>query len=370
MTNLARGTVDRSKKTPAHRQVRDQILAWLSNDLTPGDKLPSEPEIAEMLGVSRMTANKALIALTHEGYLIRAKGRGTFVAHPPGVSLTECIVAVSGDASNMLEDYYLGALYWRVHASLTGLGMKVGFRQLTLDLGHPAPANCGLIAINPNRSSLDELLAYSRGGAPVVVLGASWSDCGMSTVDSDNLLGAGLAVNHLANLGHRRILFLGGLPEDSNTIDRVRGFRTAMKMRQLPLDERDVIVGPEALGFDMDIEERIFARIDDSDGPTAVFVGGPHLAIRLLAAAQRRGVRVPQDFSIVGYDDPSFMGLAHPGLTTVRQPLAEMAVSACDLLLRRIQTGDPRPERRFLDPDLVVRASTANPGGNSHKVNP
>jgi DNA-binding LacI/PurR family transcriptional regulator len=354
--------IDKAASVPAHVQVRDRLLDLIQNgDLVPGQKLPPEPDIATMLGVSRMTANKSILALVADGYLVREKGRGTFVSQRLAPGLTRCAVAIREDPSGALEDYYFGALYWGVHSTLAAQGVGVEVVRLNSGLGDSPTKDTGLIAINPSEESLDELLAYARGGAPVVILGASWSDYGLSTVDSDNLLGAALAVNHLADLGHRRILFLGACPQDSNTVDRVRGFQTAMKARLLPVGEESLLVVDEALGFDAAIEEDLFRRIAQPDGPTAVFAAGSRLAMQLLAGAQKRGLSVPQDLSIVGYDDPDFLSLAYPPITTVRQPLSDMAAAACAVLLGRLETRDPRPAKRLLDPELIVRGTASAP---------
>ena len=360
MNDLFRHPLKKASVIPYHTQVRDRVLALIqAGTLLPGTKLPSEPEVAALMGVSRMTANKALLGLMNDGYLIREKGRGTFVAprhqHRPG----RLYVAVADSPANVLEDYYLGALYWHVHATFAKLGSAVSVVPLTAD--QPATPECGIVAINPPQPAVEELLDFVRMGASVVVLGANWSEQNLATVDSDNFAGASLAVDHLADLGHHRVLFLGGLPNDSNTIDRVRGFRAAAENRGLAAVSDDVLVVPEAHGFDLDTEDEIFRRLSRSDGPTAVFAGGPHLAIRLLAAAQRRGLRVPEDLSLVGYDDPSFMSLAYPGLTTIRQPLEDMAAAACRKLLERVDHESSISGNIMLAPDLLLRASTAPP---------
>ena len=352
--------VDRNAPAPAHEQVRERIRELiLQGEFVAGEKLPSEPDIAERLGVSRMTANKAILALVAEGHLVREKGKGTFVAEPSPELLRCAVAIVPEDVTLAMEDYYFGALYWNVQATLADRGVPVEIVRLTTGIGQPGPKDAGLIAINPPERTLDELLAYARGGAPVVILGASWLDHGLNIVDSDNFLGAGLAVNHLADLGHRRIAILGACLEDSNSQDRLKGYRTAMKARQLTPRPEDEFGVEQAIALEDTVLNAILAGI--RDGITAFFVAGPHLTVQLQAAVQRAGFRVPEDVSIVGYDDPAFLSMAHPAPTTIRQPLAEMAKAACSVLVERLQSGDPRSAKRVLDPELVVRSSTAAP---------
>jgi len=362
--NLFSTRINRANAAPAHAQVRSQILGLIRDGmLRVGEKLPPEPQIAQSLGVSRMTANKAILALVIEGHLTREKGRGTFVAESSPVDLQRCVVAIPEDLSMALDNYYFGALYWAVHADLCARGVQVDVLQLKgglTDHFHN-PLDCGLIAINPVQDNLDDLLTFSRHGSPVVILGASWGDFGFNLVDSDNLLGPGLAVNHLANMGHEKIMFLGAALETSNTVDRVRGFQLAMKSRGLEVATSAICVVDQAEGFDEPTGKRLLEMFKSPGGPTGVFAAGPALAMQLLSLTQRHGISVPDQLSIVGYDDPNFLSLAHPAITTVRQPLGEMASVACEVLLSRLTTRDPRSTKQILDPQLIIRGTTSVP---------
>jgi len=342
---------------PAHQQVRDKLLALIkSGELSPNDKLPSEPQIASRLGVSRMTANKAILSLVAEGWLVREKGRGTYIAPSP-TSLQRCAVAMVPDnIPGVMEDYYFGAIYWNIQAILSEHGLPVEIVRLDDSIVDRVSQGSGLVAINPPERTIAALSDLRSRGIPVVLVGASWKDCDLDSVDSDNLLGPALAVNHLAELGHRRVLFIGSNPGDSNTQDRIRGFRIAMKARQL-----EVLPGDEFMAsgytFDDAALGQILERIES--GATAVFAAGPRLAMQILVAAQKHGIPVPERLSIVGYDDPSYLSYAHPAMTTVRQPLADMAKLAFRIVWDSFRESDGPEKRHLLDPQLVVRGSTA-----------
>lgn len=362
--NLFSKRINRETTIPAHTQVRTEILDLIREGiLRVGEKLPPEPEIAQRLGVSRMTANKAILALVGEGLLTREKGRGTFVTEGRPAKLQRCIVAIPEDLSTALDNYYFGALYWAVHSELQGRGVTVGVERLSSSISDQVTGgpDCGFIVISPAESSLDDLLAFSRQGSPLVILGASWGDYGFNLVDSDNFLGSALAVNHLADLGHRRILFIGAAPDSSNTVDRVRGFRLAMKGRQIPLQDGDVWVIDHTEGLDTAAENILSALLVKEHRPTAIVAAGPVLAMQVLSVAQKCGLNIPEDLSIVGYDDPTFLKLAYPPITTIRQPLATMARSACNLLLNRLESRDPRAAKEVLDPELIIRSTTCVP---------
>ncbi len=346
--------IDKRGEVPAHSQVRHRILGLLEDGaLRPGDKLPPEPDLAQRLGVSRMTANKAILGLVAEGRLVRAKGRGTFVA-PPESHLSSCEVVVYSDITYALQDHYFGALYWGVHARLAKVGVPTALIRPDWADATPDP-RVATVAINPREADL-ETLARRAAEAPVVVLGASWAPPGVGSVDSDNRLGAALATAHLADLGHRRVAFLGACPDTSNTRDRLAGFREALAARGLaPSGEAFEL---EALGVGEATEARLLDLV--AEGTTAVFAAGSRLAMGLLGLARRVGLRTPEELSIVAYDDPDFLSLAYPAITTVRQPLAQMAERACDSLLSP-SGGSPPLGAALLAPVLVVRGSTAPP---------
>jgi len=352
--------IERDARIPAHKQVRSRILEFIhESGLTTGAKLPSEPEIADKLGVSRMTANKAILSLVAEGALIREKGRGTFVAAPARSATKFAVAVMSQDLGLAMEDYYFGALYWNVQATLATHGAQAEIMRLDSNLSRLLKHEPGIVAINPAPSRLDELQALVREGASVVVLGASWPDIGLGFVDSDNRRGAAMTVEHLVGLGHREIAFLGACHDDSNSQDRVHGFEEAMEAHGLQAPDCRTFWNADAVLWSEPIEEALFEQI--GQGVTAVFAAGPHLAVQLLRACHRRGVRVPEDLSVVAYDDPHFLAMSHPLVTTIRQPLAEMARTACELLWNRLSTGDRTPVQAVLDPQLIVRESSAGP---------
>lgn len=341
-------------------QVKERILELIRTGvLATGDKLPGEPEIASGMGVSRMTANKAILALTAEGWLTREKGRGTFVAKAEsGLSIRRCVVAIPEDPAMAQDNYYFGGLFWPIQGLLLSRGVRSEMVRLTAGMEAMTEAEA-LIVVNPPQTAIDEMLAFQRRLGPVVMLGASWDGYDLNSVDSDNVLGAVLAVEHLADLGHENILFLGACPDTSNTRDRVRGFEIACKARRIPHSE--ILMTPYARRFSPEVEAQLVQRLTSANPPTAIFAAGSHLAMQVQGFAQQMKLSVPDGLSVVGYDDPNFLSIAYPPITTVAQPLAQMAETACDVLANCLASGDHRPQRRLLDPALIIRGSTSEP---------
>lgn len=350
----------------AHVQVRERILSVILNQvLQPGDKLPAEPEVAQLLGVSRMTANRAIQSLVADGFLSRTPGKGTFIAEPPeakeGVqSRTRRIAIIAEmDAEHMVNDFYFGTLYWAVQSQLRAMGYAseiVTFRGLPIDR---AKEFLGAISIAPNQNRIDDLLEFQRTGKALVIVGADWHHFNLRQIDSDNVLGAALAVNHLIDLGHKNILFIGGEPDNSNTLDRERGFRLALKARQINHFDGWIWMERGAVELEPADQERLRALLKSPGRPTAIFAAGARLAVAVMRVLHQIGMAVPDDISVVTYDDPEFLQMVNPPLTTVSQPLKQMAEAACEYLFSELLRRDPLVDTLVFDPDLVVRGSTA-----------
>jgi LacI family transcriptional regulator len=191
---------------------------------------------------------------------------------------------------------------------------------------------------------------------PVVLLDpVGGSNPSYATVGATNWAGGLSAVEHLVALGHRRIAVLSGRPELACSRERVEGYRAGLARAGIAVDERLVQFGDFTTSAGQAGARTV---LDAPDPPTAIFAGSDMQAFGVYQEAAARGLRIPDDLSVVGFDDIAFSELATPPLTTVRQPLARMAADAVRLLL---DAGDglPGPPRRVeLATHLVVRGST------------
>jgi LacI family transcriptional regulator len=194
--------------------------------------------------------------------------------------------------------------------------------------------------------------------APIVQLVREVEGVDRDAVVSDNPGGAALAAELLARLGHARIGQISGPPDTSTARDRDRGFAAALQRLRLPLDPSLRRAGEYAhrTGHQWCLE-----LLDLPEPPTAIFCGNDVIALGALDAARRRGVSVPERLSIVGFDDISLAGWESFRLTTVRQPLAQMAHAAVQALVRRIDGDDSEPRRTVFPTELIQRATTAPP---------
>ncbi|MBP2437625.1 LacI family DNA-binding transcriptional regulator [Microbacterium amylolyticum] len=200
-------------------------------------------------------------------------------------------------------------------------------------------------------------LASPDASIPLVAIDPHTGSGGPATIDGDNLSGARAATEHLISLGHTRVGHLRGRDDLESAHVRERGYREAMHDAGLPIPPTFVTTG----GYRADdANSGAVALLDAEVRPTAVFAANDVSAIELIRVAHERGLRVPEDLSIVGFDDIPDAASASPALTTVRQPLREMGAAAVEAIIEMLQGKDTSAHMR-LPTRLVVRASTAPP---------
>jgi LacI family repressor for deo operon, udp, cdd, tsx, nupC, and nupG len=198
--------------------------------------------------------------------------------------------------------------------------------------------------------------ALVERGLPMVFVNGYLPDVAAPFVSSDEHAATELAVAHLVSLGHRRIGFASGPPRFLVVQRKLAGFRTSMKAGLGVSDEAvDRLV--ELSMFGVEGGAAAAERLIDH-GATAVVCGSDMMALGVIRAARQRGLSVPGDLSVVGYDDAPMVEFTDPPLTTVRQPVTAMGLAAVQALLEEVR-GHATPRTEYLfRPELVVRAST------------
>ncbi|WP_232789909.1 LacI family DNA-binding transcriptional regulator [Streptomyces jeddahensis] len=196
-------------------------------------------------------------------------------------------------------------------------------------------------------------------GVPLVVIDPAGS-AGLEapTVGATNWAGGMAATDHLLRLGHRRIGMIAGPAGHPCSRARLGGYRAALQGAGVPVDAGLIARGDfrHASGFAC-----CNALLDLREPPTALFAASDPMALGAIEALRRRGLRVPEDISVVGFDDLPEVRWCAPPLTTVRQPLADMGKLAVRTLQRLARAEKPDSHRVELATELVVRASTATP---------
>ena len=189
---------------------------------------------------------------------------------------------------------------------------------------------------------------------PCVLIDQSDAGLGKSSVDSTNWQGAYDATQYLIKLGHRRIGFITGLMDLMSAVDRLEGYRAALADYRIAYDETLVVEGDFYMNAGYQAAKQLL-NLDPR--PTAIFASNDLSAFGAMEAVREHGLSIPQDISILGFDDIPQASLTYPKLTTVRQPLAQMGRVAVKLLMEQIENPDRTPHRVTLGTELIERDS-------------
>ena len=193
-------------------------------------------------------------------------------------------------------------------------------------------------------------------GLPVVLLNRTATRNSFSTVCADNEAGGALAAEYLLKLGHRRIAHLTGPKHHGNMTERARGFGRVLEAAH-PTVEPIVIHGKNNFAGGVELAETLMA---EHSGVTAIFVASDTMAFGVMRALIDAGRKIPQDISVMGFDNVELASIVHPPLTTIHQPKYEIGQAAVEILLRLTGEDTHRTgEHRLFDVHLVERESCA-----------
>ncbi|MFJ8579603.1 LacI family DNA-binding transcriptional regulator [Micromonospora sp. NPDC093277] len=347
---------------------------------TDGDRprLPTLEDVARLAGVSRATVSRVIngvrnvdpdlhavvwSAVDATGYVPNRAARSLVTRRAGTIAL---VVSDSHDHdddpffSRFLADPFFGRAVGgamsvlgatTIQLALHLVGNEQARARLVGDLRQGQADGVLLLSLHPDDTLPARLV---EAAIPVVMVGRpARRHTSISYVDVANELGAALAVDHLLARGCRQVALIGGLADTPASQDRSTGFRQAMARRGRTRSPY------EAGDFTRDSGEaamrRLLDRHPEVDG---VFVANDLMAQGALNAVRAAGRRVPEDVAVVGFDDSSAAQAAQPPLTTVRQPLEDMAAEATRMLLARVDDPELTSSSTIFDPLLVVRAST------------
>lgn len=212
--------------------------------------------------------------------------------------------------------------------------------------------------VAPAQGDLAALREISARGTSVVLLDQASPTPDMCSVSVDDVAGGRLAAEHLLAAGHRRLALLNGSPSFQQCIDRRNGVHAALLAAGL---DPHIHLREEVLTGELTFEqfaEGLVPILDDPAPPTAIACISDKVALSALRALRARGIRVPEDIALIGYDDLSFSSELDPPLTSIRQPRREIGNAAAGLMLDEANDNHTH-EQIVFTPELIVRASTA-----------
>ncbi len=370
-----------------YKRIEDEIKSRIvSGAYPPGGQLPPERDLVDEFNTSRLTVAKSLASLITDGYIVRTRGRGTFVCDPlpssresvttgRNVKFFHFISPVGGsDGETGIRHGLLEGLC----DVMSPLGYHVGvkfFRTVEEEIEHlRRNRDCGGLVVWPARDEAvaKELKELAGSETPFVLVDSYFPEMECDYVISANSVGAELMVDHLYGLGHKNICYLTVQPDRISLSDRLSGVIAAMGRHGIPIAENLGIipdqhkVSPNTYGaanvtFLCDWLKTMLAR---PNRPTALFCGNDSIAVTVMEILGGMGVRIPQELSLAGFDNIDRVAYLPVPLTTVAQDFFEIGRMAGKILLRQDVSRDgDLPLQYRIPPRLVVRDSTAPPGG-------
>ena len=367
-----------SPHSPKHIHV--QIAEDLRNKIRDGfyktnERLPPEIVLAESLGVSRGTIRQALQNLVEEGLLERIPGKGTFVTTPAAAIAGRLHRSrLVGMVVPSLRDKLSTDMIGGAEAALRQRGYSLVFchSEHSVDIEKEQiqqliTQNVRGIILFPIASPEEAEMVHHLVslGIAIVSIDRHIPGCFTPTVMSENYQGAYLATKHLLDLGHQRVACISNLTPATSVSERIRGYEQAMRDANLLPYAPIPLLGKSTLEADstppvLSAEELKFVEhmLGVQKRPTGIFCINDFIAIGVMRYFLSKGVRIPEDIAIVGFDDSPFASFAPVPLTTVAQFGAEIGRQAAEVLFAML-SGKPFAEETILLPTrLVVRSST------------
>jgi len=215
----------------------------------------------------------------------------------------------------------------------------------------------GIIFVGPKQRERQLVESARRAGIAVVLIEPDDEFAGYEVFRSDNVAAGKAIAEHLFQLGHRRIAFVGGPQESVDTRQRLEGLTEGLAAFKVKLPESQVIFARFHKEAGVEYGRR-WLRTSRSRAPTAVVLGNDIMAVGFMRTLQAAGVEIPKDLSVVGFDDTPAASMYWPGLTTVRQEMREMGEAACRFLLTSVEGKASTGRTHEFPMSLVPREST------------
>lgn len=354
--------------------LREQIAQgnWVT-----GQPLPSRTQLCAEFATTRVTLDKAVHELVREGLLRSTKGSGTFIAEetnasgrPAGRTLRLGVTmgrAASNDilGNSSRENFYFGPLFQGIQDAVAGQPVEMVYAshdQFDYASFRRESALDGILIITPLLYELPTLHTLAASQTPFVAVGMSShspADAALPFVDTDNRQGASDAVQYLLELGHRRIAIVNLATSQANHHDRLEGYRRTLAAADASMDLRDLLLYPvyDLVHMDERIQEWLSPLLASGSLPTALFACDYSMVTSTLRVLRRNGLRVPEDISVVGFDDPFSAEHLTPALTTVHQPVYQVGRRSAQRLLDALSTGQSPHGAEVLPTKLIVRDS-------------
>jgi DNA-binding LacI/PurR family transcriptional regulator len=356
--------IDRNSPIPQYFQLQTWLIEQIEQGIfRPDDKIPTEEEITKQTGLARATIRQAIQNLVNAGYLIRKRRLGTFVLKPAADPDRKNIIAVlvhdirSGYASEFLRgagDEAAKNGYSVILCNTDDLHVRADFHANQI-------INYGIAGLvyMPTAASVEKNISiverFQRKNIPVILADREISGYDLDIVTTDNFDGAYALSTFLINKGHRRIAITLSTQFSSENA-RLAGYHKALADHNIEVDPSIIFTFKERL-IEAQCEQYAQIILGQRDNYTAIFAGNDHIAYIIYRISRELNISIPDQLSLVGYDDLPVSSAHMTALTTIHQPIYEMGQETIKLLVKRIAGENGKSLRIELKSHLVDRGS-------------
>jgi len=342
-----------------HYKIRKEIEKLLKEENFKDKIIPPEEEIAERFKVSRGTVRRAIFDLVNQGVLYRIPGKGTFINNKQ-LSIEKITVFSpwyfhneSEISQNTYEDILLREL--RKEATKNGYTILLkNWQKEEIEYAEVTKESSGIIVLNPKRNDNELINRLSKYSIPSVVIGANLERKDINYVASDNKGGMRQAVEYLISLGHKNIFFIGGSIESHDTYERYEEFMNYCKKRKIQHNE---VILESNFDWSKEVEKILEENLKEKNLATAFITGGITLSLYLIDALKKADKKIPDDISLIGFDEFPICSHITPPLTTIYQPIELLAKKGFEILEEEKKKKNKKRKQVILETKLIIRES-------------
>jgi DNA-binding LacI/PurR family transcriptional regulator len=335
-----------------YRVILDEIMIKIENGTyRPGDMIPTESDFATLYDASRTTVQRALNILVSKGVIYRVAGRGTFVADEP---LTTNVMRGNGEKTfslilpNHSRESILYARGAQVYLERKNYRLNTHFpenhhKNIITEVETLLEFGCPGIIIYPATSDDDTgfFRRLALQNIPIVTIDKEITGSLLSCVVSNNYIGTYSLTEYLISRGHADFVYFSQNPSAANTLaDRLCGFKDCLNDKGINIDNKKIIIDLPLSDNDVINTIKKYLIEHPRSEPFVAFCGHDRIALNVYHAAYDLNLKIPENLSVVGFDDIDLAAALYPSLTTVAQPFFEIGVNAARTILRSYEKQD------------------------------
>ncbi|MDK2815062.1 MAG: GntR family transcriptional regulator, arabinose operon transcriptional repressor [Thermoanaerobacter sp.] len=370
-----------AENLPKYQQLKEFIIRYIvENNLNAHDSLFTENELAAKFNMSRHTVRKALDELENEGWIYRKQGVGTFCAD------RSVIKKIDDKNIAVITTYVSDYIFPRIIKGIDQVLTKEGYTILLYNTNNKIEKEIDIlenimtknikgVIIEPTKSALphiniDYFEQLKRRGIPYIFINSYYEELKPSYIIQDDEGGGFVVTEHLIQLGHRNILGIFK-SDDNQGLNRYKGYIRALRQYGIKIREDNIVwyTTEEMRTKPQEMVKKIFEGTGDK--PSAIVCYNDQIAMWVIEALRNLGLTVPNDVSIVGFDDSDYAVLSDIKLTTIVHPKEEMGRQAAKALFKLMEMGNKAFENPIticVKPELKIRTSAKSIEAKEVKV--